>query len=109
MTSIPDIDALKSRLKSMWMAGDYGHFAQFSPAEVVEFFRTYYGPTNRAFVALESEPEKQSALRRDLENHWRDHNTAQDGGTAIEAEYLEVVAVKAKRRNTVPGNTRIKR
>lgn len=81
----------------------------FSPAEVVEFFRTYYGPTNRAFVALESEPEKQSALRRDLENHWRDHNTARDGGTAIEAEYLEVVAVKAKRRNTVPGNTRIKR
>ena len=29
MTSIPDIDALKSRLKSMWMAGDYGHFAQY--------------------------------------------------------------------------------
>ena len=66
----------------------------FAPAEVVEFFRTYYGPTNRAFATLESEPQKQSALRRDLENHWREHNTAQDGGTAIEAEYLEIIAVK---------------
>jgi len=43
----------------------------------------------------EPESEKQSALRRDLESHWREHNTAQDGGTAIEAEYLEVIAVKA--------------
>lgn len=67
----------------------------FSPAEVVEFFRTYYGPTNRAFAALESEPEKQLALRHDLENHWREHNTARDGATAIEAEYLEVIAIKA--------------
>ncbi len=67
----------------------------FSPAEVVEFFRVYYGPTNSAFATLASEPEKLAALRRDLEAHWRDHNTAQDGGTTIEAEYLEVVAVKA--------------
>ena len=37
----------------------------FSPAEVVEFFRTYYGPTNRAFAALDE--EAQSRLRLDLE------------------------------------------
>ncbi len=67
----------------------------FSPAEVVEFFRTYYGPTNGAFATLASEPEKLAALRHDLEAHWHEHNTARDGGTTIEAEYLEIIAVKA--------------
>ena len=65
----------------------------FSPAAVVEFFREYYGPTNRAFAAL---PEDgQAALRRDLENLWTQHNLATDGTTRVEAEYLEVVATRA--------------
>ena len=37
MTSIPDIDTLKSRLKSMWMAGDYGHFAQYLEPGALQF------------------------------------------------------------------------
>jgi hypothetical protein len=37
----------------------------FSPAEVVESFRTYYGPTQRAFDALET--DRQAALRNELE------------------------------------------
>jgi SAM-dependent methyltransferase len=65
---------------------------RFSPAEVVEFFRTYYGPTHKAFAALDS--EKQSALRNDLEQLWTEHNTASDGTTAIDAEYLEVIAIR---------------
>lgn len=64
----------------------------FSPAEVVEFFRLYYGPTNKAFAALDA--EKQSALRRDLEQLWAEHNTATDGTTLVLAEYLEVVAIR---------------
>jgi len=65
----------------------------FSPAEVVEFFRVYYGPTNRAFATL---PEDgQAALRRDLENLWTQHNRATNGKTQVEAEYLEVVATRA--------------
>src|SRR5688500_18826085 len=40
----------------------------FPPSEVVEFFRTYYGPTYKAFAALDA--EKQSALRADLEQLW---------------------------------------
>lgn len=79
----------------------------FSPAEVVEFFRTYYGPTNRAFAALDSEygpairgsaaldTDKQAALRNDLEQLWTGHNKASDGTTEIAAEYLEVVATRA--------------
>jgi 2-polyprenyl-3-methyl-5-hydroxy-6-metoxy-1,4-benzoquinol methylase len=64
----------------------------FSPAEVVEFFRTYYGPSYKAFAALDA--EKQSALRGELEQLWTEHNTATDGTTLIESEYLEVVAIR---------------
>jgi SAM-dependent methyltransferase len=64
----------------------------FSPADVVEFFRTYYGPSYKAFAALDA--EKQSALRADLEQLWTEHNTASDGTTALESEYLEVVAIR---------------
>ena len=66
----------------------------FSPAEVVEFFRTYYGPSYKAFAALDALYEKQSALREELEQLWTEHNTASDGTTAIEAEYLQVVAIR---------------
>src|SRR5512139_787985 len=65
----------------------------FPPSDVVEFFRLYYGPTNRAFAVLE--PDKQEALRADLEQLWSAHNQASDGGTEIEAEYLEVAAIRA--------------
>lgn len=64
----------------------------FSPAEVVEHFRLYYGPTQKAFGALDD--EKQAALRKDLEQLWATHNQATDG-TKVEGEYLEVVAVRA--------------
>lgn len=64
----------------------------FPPAEVVEFFRTYYGPSYKAFSALDA--EKQSALREDLEQLWTEHNTSTDGTTSIEAEYLEVIAIR---------------
>jgi SAM-dependent methyltransferase len=65
----------------------------FPPSEVVEFFRTYYGPTNRAFAALD--PDGQAALRSDLEQLWSEHNQASDGGTALMGEYLEVAAIRA--------------
>jgi SAM-dependent methyltransferase len=64
----------------------------FPPSEVVEFFRTYYGPSFKAFAALDA--EKQSALRGDLEQLWTEHNSATDGTTSIDSEYLEVVAIR---------------
>ena len=67
----------------------------FPPSEVVEFFRTYYGPSHKAFATLAAHSfEKQDALRRELEELWTEHNTATDGTTFIEAEYLEVVAIR---------------
>ena len=64
----------------------------FPPADVVEFFRAWYGPTNRAFATLDA--EGQAALRADLVDLWSSRNTASDGGTAITGEYLEVTAMR---------------
>ena len=64
----------------------------FSPEEVVEHFRRFYGPTQKAFDALADNDEKQLGLRRELENLWRGHNQADDGTTWVVGEYLEVVA-----------------
>jgi ubiquinone/menaquinone biosynthesis C-methylase UbiE len=65
----------------------------FPPAEVVAFFRQYFGPTQAAFARLDS--AGQAALAADLEKLFRDHNRAGDQQTLISAEYLEVIAIRA--------------
>jgi SAM-dependent methyltransferase len=65
----------------------------FDAAATVEYFRTYYGPTLRAFAALT--PEAQQLLRNDLEQLWAQHNRAQDGTTQVDSTYLEVIALRA--------------
>ena len=65
----------------------------FAPAEVVQLFRKFFGPTQVAFSKLDS--KQQSALASDLERLWAEHNQAKDGTTSIPAEYLEVHAVRA--------------
>src|ERR1700722_6306426 len=65
----------------------------FPPAEVVEFFRQYYGPTHCAFAALnEADAGK---LRDELEALWSTHNRGGDQLTVVSSEYLQVIAVKA--------------
>jgi SAM-dependent methyltransferase len=61
------------------------------PAAVVDHFRLYYGPTKRAFAALEG--PAQQRLHADLVDLWSSHNEAADGSTRYRAEYLHVVAV----------------
>lgn len=66
----------------------------FGPSEVVEFFRQYYGPTTRAFAAL-GEDDRQ-ALRSALTDLWAAHNQSDEPDrTIVDAEYLEVVGVRA--------------
>ena len=65
----------------------------FPPRKVAEFYCEYYGPTNRAYAALEG--PRRAVLLADLEALWTAHNTAVDGGTRYEGEYLEVVVVRA--------------
>ena len=64
----------------------------FGVAETIEFWREFYGPTHKAFAALDE--NGQAALRRDLEKLWAENNLAPDGTTRVESEYLEVVAVR---------------
>jgi SAM-dependent methyltransferase len=63
----------------------------FGPEQAVTEFRLWYGPTLRAFAALDEAGREE--LRRDLERLWSDHNRASDGTTRVESEYLEVIAV----------------
>jgi SAM-dependent methyltransferase len=62
----------------------------FGPEEVVRHFREWYGPTVRAFGALEE--DRQRALHADMVRLWTEHNTAGPDATRVESEYLEVVA-----------------
>ena len=64
-----------------------------SAEENVDFFRTHYGPTLRAFEALD--PARREALRDDLLALARKYD--RNGGTgpvAIAADYLETVIVR---------------
>src|SRR5262245_51335996 len=67
-----------------------------SAEENVEFFRTYYGPTFRAFESLDA--PRREALRNDLLVLARRYD--RNGGTgpiAITADYLETVIVRKQR------------
>ncbi|MDF0643917.1 MAG: class I SAM-dependent methyltransferase [Nitrospira sp.] len=64
----------------------------FSPAEVVEIFRRYYGPANQAFASLDAEGRER--LREELEALWTLHNRADSECTTVFAEYLEVVGIR---------------
>ena len=65
----------------------------FGPADVVEFFRQYYGPTTRAFATLGD--ADRAALGGELVELWASNNQAKEQGrTVVDAEYLEVVGVR---------------
>jgi SAM-dependent methyltransferase len=67
----------------------------FDAATTVNFFRRYYGPTNRAFAALT--PEWQVELMCDLVEIQMRHNVSPNADeTDTPAEYLEVHARRAR-------------
>ncbi|HLA94530.1 MAG TPA: class I SAM-dependent methyltransferase [Pyrinomonadaceae bacterium] len=65
---------------------------EYGPAEVVEHFKTYFGPTIMAYKLIA--PENHEAFRSDMEALWALNNTATDGTTLVNSEYLEVIATK---------------
>jgi len=64
----------------------------FSPAEAVQLFRDYFGPTKVAFSRLDA--NGQAALAVDMEGLWVANNQVKDGTTLVPAEYLEVHVVR---------------
>lgn len=63
------------------------------PDQVAQFFFEYYGPTLRALAALDDTGK--AALRKDLVELWTRNSKAAEGETHVDAEYLEVIAVRA--------------
>jgi ubiquinone/menaquinone biosynthesis C-methylase UbiE len=58
----------------------------------IEVFRTYYGPTHKAFLALDA--DKQRALERDLHTLIARFDRGGADGMVVPATYLEVVIEK---------------
>jgi ubiquinone/menaquinone biosynthesis C-methylase UbiE len=80
-----DIASLEvTRRSYMFRYPSAGHF--------VEYFRSYYGPTLKAFESLE--PEGQRSLAEDLEELLTQWNTSGDATVVVPSDYLEVVAVR---------------
>ena len=59
----------------------------------LDTFRTYYGPTHKAFAALDE--DAQQAFASDLLTLANEHNTSTRGGFRVPSAYTEAVAVKA--------------
>ena len=74
----------------------------FSPEGVVEFFRTNYGPMSRAFTSLGA--GDQEKLRNDLVALWSANNYANGHSTKVDAEYLEVIAIRDSKYLAAPQN-----
>jgi len=64
-------------------------FRYRSPAHWIEVFRTYYGPMNKTFGALDA--EKQAAFTQDLLALMESRNRSGDRTLVLPSEYLEVV------------------
>jgi SAM-dependent methyltransferase len=67
-------------------------FRYRSPMHWIEVFRTYYGPMNKTFGALDS--DGQAAFTRDLVALIEQGNRSQDRTLVLPSEYLEVVMEK---------------
>lgn len=69
------------------------NFRYKSPGHMLEIFKTYYGPTNRAFAALD--PAKGAALEADILELMERMNRGGGETLVVPSEYLEVVVAKA--------------
>lgn len=68
------------------------NFRYRSAAHWLQIFRDYYGPTHKAFAALD--PARQEALAQDITALLNRLNTAGAASLVVPSEYLEVVITK---------------
>lgn len=64
----------------------------FPPAATADLFRAAYGPTVRAFAALDKNLSARFAA--ELVDHWASSQKPGAENTEVEAEYLEVIAIR---------------
>ncbi len=67
-------------------------FRYRTPDHFVDFFRTFYGPVHKAFLALD--PAGQAALSNDLHDTVAQFNTATDRSMRVPGAYAEIVITK---------------
>lgn len=68
------------------------NFRYRSPAHWIEVFRNFYGPTHKAYAALDE--ERQARLTSDLTALLERRNVGGSSSLVVPGEYLEVVIVK---------------
>jgi SAM-dependent methyltransferase len=68
------------------------HFRYKSTAHWLDVFKTYYGPTHRAFASLD--PAKQAALQADIVALIERFNRGGSSTLIVPSEYLEAVVTK---------------
>jgi ubiquinone/menaquinone biosynthesis C-methylase UbiE len=86
------LDMLFAGAASITTTSRHFTFRYKSPEHKLEIFRTYYGPTLKAFAALDA--EKGKALEADILALMARMNSAKDGTLVLPSEYLEVVVTK---------------
>jgi hypothetical protein len=76
------------------MAAQSRHFTfrYKSPAHFLEVFRSYYGPTHKAFGAIDT--AAQQKLQADILALIDQFDVAKDGTLVIPSEYLEIVITR---------------
>ena len=91
----PALWGTRARLAELFRGHDISaekkifHFRYRSAAHWLEIFRTYYGPTHRAFASLDA--AKQAELEADILDLLDSMNRGGDGTLIVPSEYLEVV------------------
>ncbi|WP_332673309.1 hypothetical protein [Aromatoleum sp.] len=68
------------------------NFRYRSPAHWIEIFRRFYGPTHKAFAALDA--DGQSRLHADLMRLLESRNVGGPDSLVVPGEYLETVLVR---------------
>ncbi len=82
---ISDARDIKMKLKSF-------NFRYRSPAHFIEFFREFYGPVHKAFLALDK--AGQAALTKDILETVARFNVATDGSMTVPSQYAEIVVTR---------------
>lgn len=88
------VELFGSRAEEIRCERRHFNFRYRSPAHWLQVFRDYYGPTHKAFAALD--PAARPALERDITTLLEELNTAGPESLVVPAEYLEVVITKAR-------------
>ena len=86
------LQTLFAGVKTIENTPRFFNFRYKSAEHFVEIFRTFYGPTHKAFLALDA--AGQAALEADMLALLRSRDIGGGGGLVVPAEYLETVITR---------------